>query len=477
METQIQGREFSVAVLMDDFSVAKEISVALRTQQIFAHHYKTLDELWSVLKLHTPDLVIIDVTKLSQGSVLFKQHPKVVDQSLSYALFSKESTKVLLKSQQGLKPVGFIHYDQSLDEQVCAIAALRKRELEMKDQIQELSGRVHRLQTRSERLITDKNLATEFKSHFETIKKMCEDIEADSLRQDFTHALISKLSLMPQIEGFGLFELNQSGQKLISPEISVKKFHPFPALWLGQTNESGIEKFAQEMARQVAQDLFEFEPVMIKLHGGSKNPDILLFISFSEVMINFPWNVFESMLTSSLRRLKLYQQQPQYSAQFLPMWEALDHMDKMQKSQIEGDARIITISLVPLMNVVKKRFQNKFFWTAFYNDFFLQLAGRIQKTTKLSLVGPWHVMFFIPKENLESETIELQKFIKTFSYWKFFEDQTQVLAQEMLPELKLMPPSSSQYLKILSHEIEKESEYVSSTPVIGNHAKRISPTL
>jgi len=47
----------------------------------------------------------------------------------------------------------------------------------------------------------------------------------------------------------------------------------------------------------------------------------------------------------------------------------------------------------------------------------------------------------------------LQSFIKQFGYWKFFEDTAQILSQEMLPELKLIPPSSSHYLKIFEKEL------------------------
>ena len=92
---------------------------------------------------------------------------------------------------------------------------------------------------------------------------MCGEIEDESQRQDYTTSLISKLEMWEACDGYGIYELNQNGQKLISPEVSKRKYHPFPSLWLGQTNEQGIENFAQDMATQVANDLFEMEPVMV----------------------------------------------------------------------------------------------------------------------------------------------------------------------------------------------------------------------
>ena len=93
-----QGTELVVAILMDDLSSAKDVSAALRTQDIFAHHYQTLEEFWGASQLGLPDLLIVDVTKMSQGSVQFRNHPKVKDGSLRYAFYSKDTTKILLQS-------------------------------------------------------------------------------------------------------------------------------------------------------------------------------------------------------------------------------------------------------------------------------------------------------------------------------------------------------------------------------------------
>ncbi|MGE3608785.1 MAG: hypothetical protein AB7I27_04280 [Bacteriovoracaceae bacterium] len=456
MQTTTQGLEISVAILMDDLASAKEIANALRQKDILAHHYQNLEDFWAATNIQVPDLTIIDVTKMSSGSIQFKNHPRVLNQSLCYVFYSKDSTKILLQSTYGLNPFGYLHQDPSLTVQIMSLVNRRVADIKKDRELMDLQNRIHRLQTRSQRLISDRNSAEEFKAHFQFMRNFCAEIEDDSTRADFTQSLLSKMDKWDAIDGFGLYELNQSGQKLISPEMSHRKYHPFPSLWLGQANTYGIEKFAQEMAMQVANDLFEVEPIMLKIHAGSNLPDIILFVSFTEErMKEFPWDVFESMLSSSLRRLKLYQQIPQYSAQFMPMWEAMDNLDRLQKTSMESDTRIICLSLIPLTEVAKKRTQNKFYWSSFFNDFFLQLSGRIQKTTKLSLFGPWHVMFFIPKENLEAETQMLQTFIKQFSYWKFFEDNTQILSEDMFPTLKLLPPSSAHYLRIFEKEFEE----------------------
>jgi hypothetical protein len=455
MQPTIQGIELSVAILMDDLASAKEIAGALRHNQILAHHYQSLDEFWVASKIQMPDLVIVDVTKMSQGTIQFKSHPQVVDGTLAYAFYSKDATKILLQSTLGLNPVAYIHNDSSLNAQIMTIVKRRAQELQLKHMMIEMENKMHRLQSRSQRLISDRSAAEEFRAHFEFIRNFCAELEEGSAKQDFSMTLLSKLEKWEAIDGYGIYELNQSGQKLVGPEVSRKKYHPFPALWLGQTNTSGIESFAQDMATQVANDLFDLQPVMLKVHSGSSHPEMLVYISFREErMANFPWDVFEGALSSSLRRLKLFQQLPHYSTQFLPMWEALDTMDKMQRSGLDSDTKIVCLSLIPLIEVAKKRTQNKFYWASFFNDFFLQLAGRLQKSTKLSLMGPWHVQFFIPRENVETETQMLQSFIRQFPFWKFFEDNSQILSEDMMPILKYIPASSAHYLRIFEKEFE-----------------------
>lgn len=457
MQTTTQGTELSVAILMDDLASAKEIAGALRLQNILAHHFLSLDEFWVASNVQVPDLVIVDVIKMSQGSVQFRNHPRVIDRSLCYAFYSKDTTKILLQSTIGLSPLGYVHADSTLSAQVLGLVNRRQKELKLEKEVKELESRVQRLQARSQRIISERSEAEEFKSNFQFIRELTKDIESAGSRHDFATALVTKLDGWAAIDAFGLFELNQSGQKLISPELSRKKYHPFPSLWLGQPNLAGIEDFAQDMAQQVALDLFDSEPIMLKIHAGNQNPDLLLFISYNvEALKSFPWDALETMLSSTLRQLKLSQQVPKYVSQFVPTWEALDNLDRIQKSGVEGsEQKIVCLSLIPLMDIVKKRSANKFFWSAFFNDFFLQLSGRLQKSTKLSLMGPWQVLFFVGRESMEQEFHSLQAFVRQFTYWKFFEDTSQVLPEEMMPTLKLLPPSASQYLRHFEKEFEE----------------------
>jgi DNA-binding NarL/FixJ family response regulator len=476
MKVSMTESDLTVAILMDDLSSAKEIASSLRAKGVLAHHYQNLDEFWAAANLQAPDLLFLDVTKMSQGSVQFRTHPRVVDGSLRYVFFSKESTRILLSSTLNLKPYGYINSDPSLSSQVSIVVDRVLGETVARRERHELEQRIQRLQGRSKRLIAERSEAEEFRAHFEFIRNLCAEIESEAPANDFATSLIHKLELWDAISGYGIYELNQSGQKLISPESTRKKYHPFPTLWLGQSNEHGIEDFAQEMAFQVAEDLFESRPVSIRVHGSSDFPDLVLFVTYREERLeSFPWDVLESMLSSSLRRLKLFKQKPQYTAQFLPMWEALDELDDLQKETVVAPSRVLCLSLLPLTQMVKKKPSNRFYWASFFNDFFLQLSGRIQKTTRLSLFGPWHVLFFVSSENLEVESRTLQAFVQQFGYWKFFEDNSLALTEDSKPHLSLIPASSAQYLRLFDKEVSAAVLEPERMPV--HVATRRSPRL
>ena len=81
------NKEFQIALLMEDVVEAKAISDSLREIGIFAHYYSDLDELWVSLNTYTPDLCIVDVKKMSQGTLLFKNHSKVKSNTLKYCFY------------------------------------------------------------------------------------------------------------------------------------------------------------------------------------------------------------------------------------------------------------------------------------------------------------------------------------------------------------------------------------------------------
>lgn len=459
MQTPNHGTDLTVAILMDDLHAAKEMTSSLRTQGIFAHLYQTLDEYWVATNIESPDISIIDVTRMSSGTIQFKNHPKVVTKQLNYAFFSKDSTKILLQSTLGLHPMGYLHQDMTLGVQMNYLIESVRREKQNKAEMNELKDRVNRLQARSGRLLTERHKAENFKASFQFIREFLSDLESKRSITEFQQTLAHKFSQWDLIKNFGFYELNQSGQKLIAPELDKVNSVSFPSLWLGQTNAHGIEFFAQDMALQVAVDLFENEPKVLKLHGAEMNPDAMIFIETKQIEEDiFPWEIFELMLTQAYRQVRLQEDRPITSSQAIPMWEAMELMDRFQTQAGEESGKIIFISMTSLLQTIKRRHNNRFYWSAFYHEFFSVISQKLDKSSRMSVLSPGHIAIFVEREKLEGEHIRLQGILRQFSYWRFFEDDAQVLGAEIYPQIRLLPPSANYCLKMMEKDWSESSD-------------------
>ena len=461
-----QGSDITVALIADDMNSAKEISLALRKINIFAYHYQNLEEYWASTHLQVPDLTIIDVAKISQGSLQFASHPLVMQGKLDYAFFSKDSTKFLLKSTLVLKPVGYLSIDITLEHTIKQMLNQLMERKNNKVLIEELNLRVERLKNRSQKIISERSEAEEFKAQINQIQQFSSSVSEKMKQTDFQTALIEKLSDWVDISGFGIYELSRDGQRLISPEAAAKKYHPLPSLFLGNKNQSSIELFAKEMAGQVALDLFEVSPIVLEIRGAKT--EVLLYLSFeSEYLVHFPWDLLEKELTSLYQQSKMMNQAPKLAGQFLPMWEALDYMDKLGQDTHSG-VKVLVLDLSPLLKVASNKVSNMFYWSTFYNEFFMQISSVISPSTKLSVLGPWEITFFVEDANLEQDSFGLQSFVKKYSYWKYFKDQSSILPEEIQPTLRISPASSSLYLR----GFEKNHKEMTTTPIEGLRKQR-----
>ena len=185
-----QGSDITVALIADDMNSAKEISLALRKINIFAYHYQNLEEYWASTHLQVPDLTIIDVAKISQGSLQFASHPLVMQGKLDYAFFSKDSTKFLLKSTLVLKPVGYLSIDITLEHTIKQMLNQLMERKNNKVLIEELNLRVERLKNRSQKIISERSEAEEFKAQINQIQQFSSSVSEKMKQTDFHMSLI-----------------------------------------------------------------------------------------------------------------------------------------------------------------------------------------------------------------------------------------------------------------------------------------------
>jgi len=299
MEADNSQNEIQVAILIEDIAQAKILSDGLREMGIFAHYYSALDELWVSLNTYTPELAIIDVKLMSQGNLLFRNHPKVKSEELNLCFFYKESTKMLANSTYGLNHFGLIRSDISVSDQIKPILRRINTELYLSEQNELMSGRIERLKVHSQRLSEDQEKSHNTIKSIENVKSLMMRFGSVKNKSDFLSRTIYFFNEWEDCIKFGVYYINNTSQKLISPKANKPKYKVMPDLWLANECKNGISEYALEMAFDVSYGLIDEKVIGIKVSGGHENPDMIILARFNDSMVaRFDWDLLELKLNS-----------------------------------------------------------------------------------------------------------------------------------------------------------------------------------
>lgn len=442
-------KNFEVALLIEDLAQAKEISDVLRELGIYAHYYSDLDEFWVAANAQTPDFLIIDVKKMSQGETLFKNHPKVQNGSMAFAFYYSDSTKVLVNSTFKFNHYGLIKKEQELLGQLRCALRRRNQELRLIEENEKLQDRVLRLQKRSNRILQDSQETLSFQTQFGALLNVTSRVGKAKSRQDYMGQLMAVLSEWDACKSYGIYTLNQTDQKLVSPKGIKLGYESLPELWLARPGDKGIDSYAQEMACEVAFDVFDNEARAVNITGLRAYPEIMVIGKFDEASLrNFSWELFEERLSHAYAKLLFSEMGAKESnASSMSVWESFSYMDDMHFHQAQGMHKLVDIDFSRLLQVIKDKPGNRFFWKSFYGDFMAQLEDTLSGDFKVSAYGAQSCIVLIDKKYLEQDYQKLKAMVDDFQYWRYFQDTSMVMTKRMCPEVRLIAPSALNYIR------------------------------
>ena len=72
---------------------------------------------------------------------------------------------------------------------------------------------------------------------------------------DFYKVLERAFDSIKEVREWGVLELSQNGQRLVSPEVENGKYKKILSLVMCQACKVGIQQFAQNMANQIGLDI------------------------------------------------------------------------------------------------------------------------------------------------------------------------------------------------------------------------------
>lgn len=444
--------QFQVALLFDSIKEAKLVSDSLRDIGVYAHSYTELDEFWVHVNTQTPDLAIVDVKRMSQGTLLLKNHPKVQSGDLSFAFYYNEDTKFLTQSTFQFKHFGFIKQELEIRGQVQGVLKRFNDLLHAQDENRILKERVQRLQVRSQRIIEDNEIAFNFNTQLNKLNALVDRVGVVNSETEFANQLITIFSEWDDVIEFGIYQLGQSGQKLVSPKAIRKKYNELPDLWLTRSSEIGIDQFSQEMAHEVAFDLFDQELRVINLHARSDDPELMILCKLNEENLHqFDWNLLEERLSARLMKYTIKaMSERRVSDTQISNWKILNHLDDIHFHQVQAKHKVVEIDLTSLVNVIKEKHGNRFYWKSFFQDFNLQLEETLTGDFKFSNYGVNGIIILIDNRYLEEDFAACKELCANFQFWRYFEDTAMMMNSSMLPKVKIIAPSAVNYLRQLS---------------------------
>jgi hypothetical protein len=444
MKNQNKPKDFQVAILIEDVAEAKEISDGLRDIGIFAHYYSDLDELWVSLNSYTPDLCIVDVKKMSQGTLLFKQHQKVKNNSLKYAFYYKDTTQMLLRSTYGLNHYGLIRGELDLNDQLKSVLRRRNEELRLVEQNDTLNKRVERLKLRGVRLTEQQE-----KNHFslsqtEVLDGLTRQFGVVDTYDEFIARTIHTFSEWESCFDFGIYKLNGTNQKLVSPKARKLKYRNLPDLWLSAPCDNGINNYAIEMAYDVCYGLMDEELSALRIFGINDNPDILIIGKFDQTKTQqFNWSGLETKLNSEYRRtLARTNTEVEKKHHEDSLFDTFQALDDVQFHKAETKHRTAIVDFSGLVSMIKQKHGNRFYWKAFAKEFTAELTDILSGDYRLSNYGVECFIVGIDKQYIETDFHKLKAFVGDFQFWRYFEDSSLIVSHDLSPELRFVAPSS-----------------------------------
>ena len=474
-DTFLNGSTFEVRLLLSEMHEAKKISSVFRQIQIIPHIYEDFAEFYKDSVQSTqPSLCIIDVKKMSQGMMKLKGLPGVKNESLHLAFFYSDDSLPLLYSTFEIFNFGLIRKSEDYGGQLKSVLKRYNLYRFQDYQIKLLNDEMLDTKTVNQKTFALLEEQKEKNYYQDRLFKIFEEFEKEKGNLNFFEAVEDVFMKVDEFGGFSYMELSTNGLKLLSPPSGNKKFHKLPALWLGQELHEGIEFFAQNMANQVALEVFGADVMCLTIKGRLKNPEALIYVKVdNEDFLNqFRWNTFEDYLSNVFTYF--YAQripEPNQISNYLDGFLFLEKLDENRFYQNKSEnLYLVDVNLADLANLISQKPELRFYWKDFYLDFTRSLRIKYSGDFYYTTTNSKHISFLVAKEKSEIFLRSVKEFAKRFSYWKYFEDREFIFTKELEMAVRSLPVSSFAYLSYVNN-----AENVYANMPLNNSSPNINP--
>lgn len=453
-------KKFTVGLLINEIKDTQEVSAEFRKLGIYAHYYKSIEELWMELDHQNIDLLIADVTKMSQGKTQLTSHKNIREGKCRVVYFHKAITAFLLNSAFKAQAFGTIYGDVNIAPQIQLLLKKINDEARLEGEKALLERKVHKLKIATEKVATgmnDKHREIEVMKYSDRVTNAFGRLKTG---ESFFTRLSSFLDRWEACQEYSIYRLDSSGQKLTPCRKESAKNKLLPELWLSHTHKNGMTQESMDMAIEVGHGFIEGEIRSIPIFGNHDGAEVLLMGMFQEdKLVGFNWKALENQMISEYRAFRLSEVlHIESETQRMSNTDLLELLDNVQYNRVDFHQRVVVLKFEKLMAAAIANVNNRFYWKEFWADLTTALRSKLGERFELSILGASDAVLLMDKKTAVEDSKILKDILTQIQYWKYFEDDSLVIKGELAPSVEIIAPSASNLISRIKPQVRIEGK-------------------
>jgi hypothetical protein len=457
-------KEFSLAIISENMKQIDKVSLELREFGIMPHYYTKLDEFWVDAKNTHIDFVIVDIEKMSERDLLFRNHPKVMEGKLGFSFFYSSESMALLPSTYGLAHEGYLATDFDLHPQLQVILSRFNERSSLYAANETLSTKLNHLDLKTKAWHQDFLRLKDMRTVEEKIDNYLRGLDNCANDSLFFDKLIINSDQTSEIEQFGLYYFAKGKKSLVSPKIHTKKAVVLPELWVMDSHVDSIDHFALEMATQATRSLFSKHKKIIKIKRKNRVHALLILDSqiFNE----------EKELMILEKKLSTYFSfivPEEHESARVNIGSIYDVAQFFEEEIKDKKQRFIKLNFSSVLENIGEG-KNRFFWKPFFVDLSKELRSMVSGIT-ISNMSLTELVLSFESSTFEQDYQKIKAVIEDIELWKYFEHTSLLMKANLAIEMSILSPGSIESLvsKSASHAHSHHKTMTKSNPYLNDN--------
>ena len=408
--------KLNYALLLIDQTEEDQINYSLRKCGASVNTYRSLNELWESLFTATPNAVVVDIRLFNNEERFLKDHPLIMDSTVSLILFFRDSDGPILKNLNEKIFYDYLKMSPSYD-QMCRhinhrLQLVLKLEKERVEYAQKLEAREKELQKFQHKFFQVKSEEAIKTVAYLFTKRFFHQLK---ITKNFLAALSQTLEDFSFVESYMLFEVDREKQKIKTANLS-KKSRVMPNIFIEESlTNSYFKGHVVKTCDSIVNDTFGYHSKLLKLEAL---PGSIRYILGFKVSSNYVDHVDVEYI-SRIISAELQRSTSQSVSQTLikPIHELLPFADRIKRN-VDHRNVIYQIDLGALKNEINNF--GEFSFQEFFNDLVSGINQAFSGQVSIYTDG-LNAIYLMADYSLSRDEATL--FLDRFMTWSYFDTE------------------------------------------------------